>query len=174
MTGGRGPAAGVSRAALILAAAVIAAGLVLAGGALRSGPGPSPAPSPEASDLETLGTASLPPVSTPTPTTVTTPAPPEPTVGEVRGEFVGGLGHVDSCPILYGRDGVFELVLADGYRSRIRAGRVQLLDSTGAIVAAEGDLIGVNGKVGGGGSSCLVGSRLHVTKIVEVRHREVG
>lgn len=164
---------GLGRAALILAGAVIAAALVLAGGALRSGLSPSPRPSAAPSGPDSLGSASLPPIPTSEPSLASPPATPEPTEPPgLRGEFVGPLGHVESCPILYEREGVLELVLPDGYRSRIRGDAVQILGPGGAVVASEGDLIGVNGRVGGGGSFCLVGSRLHVSKIVEVRPRD--
>ena len=165
--------AGMSRAALLLALAVVAAVLVLAAGAMRSAPRPSPRPSD--SGLESSGAVSFPPVPPAEPSVASTPAGPEPTeITGLRGDFVGPLGHVESCAILYERDGALELVLPDGYRSRIRGGAVEILDPAGAPVAAEGDLIGVNGKVGGGGSACLAGPRLRVTKIVEVRPRDAG
>ena len=166
-----GSQAGLSRAALALVVAVGAAALVLVGGAMRSGLPPSPAPS--ASDAGSFDLPSLPPTPTLAPSIEATPGPPEPTaVAELRGDFAGPLGHVESCPILYERDGALELALPDGYRSRIRAGAVEIVDPRGMVIASEGDLIGVNGKVGGRGSSCLVGTRLRVSKIVEVRHRD--
>jgi len=167
---GRRSQAGFSRAALALVVAVVAAAVVLVGGAMRSSLAPSPAPS--ASDPGSFELPSLPPTPTLAPSIEATPAPPEPTAVALRGEFVGPLGHVESCPILYERDGALELALPDGYRSRIRAGAVELVNPRGTVIASEGDLIGVNGKVRDGGSSCLVGTRLRVTKIVEVRHRE--
>jgi hypothetical protein len=167
-----GRAAGVSRAALLLAGAVVAATLVLVAGALRSGATQSPAPSTASSGLGSLGTASLPPVPTPASTVTTTPEPPEPTeISGLRGEFVGPLGHVETCPILYERDGVLELVLPDGYRSRVRGGAIEIAAPGGAIVATEGDLLGLNGRVREGGSLCMSGPQLHVSKIVDVLPR---
>jgi hypothetical protein len=163
--------AGISRAALTLAVAVIAAALVLVGGAIRSSPNHSPLPSAAASEPASIGSLSLPPTPTLAPTIATTPAPEPTAIADLRGEFVGPLGHVESCPILYERDGALELALPDGYGSRIHGGAVEIVDPGGAVIASEGDLIGVNGKVGGSGSTCLVGTRLRVSKFVEVRHR---
>jgi hypothetical protein len=167
--------AGVSRAALLMVGAVVAAVLVLAAGALRSGPSPSASPSAGSSiALGSLGFATLPVTPTAAAATIdSASAPPEPTaIPDLRGEFVGALGLVETCPILYHREGVFELILPDAYRSRIRAGRIQILDAGGAVLASEGDLLGVDGLVREGGSFCMVGPQLHVSKIVEVLRRE--
>ena len=170
--GRRSGQAGASRAALLIVGAVVAAVLVLAAGALRSGPGPS-ASAGSSIALGSLGFSTLPATATAAPTTDTTPAPPEPTaIPDLRGEFVGALGLVEKCPILYYRDGVFELILPDAYGSRIRGGRIQILDADGAVLAAEGDLLGVDGKVREGGSVCMVGPQLHVSTVVEVLRRE--
>lgn len=116
--------------------------------------------------------ATLPGTPTVAPTIESTPSPPAPTaIPDLRGEFVGALGLVEMCPILYLRDGVFELILPDTHRSRIRDGRIQILDARGEILASEGDLLGVDGRVRAGGSVCMVGPQLHVSKIVEVLHR---
>ena len=165
--------AGASRAALLIPGAVVAVVLVLAAGALRSGMSPSASPSAGSSvALGSLGFATLPATPTMTPTVDSTPALPEPTaIPDLRGEFVGALGLVEMCPILYLRDGVFELILPDAYRSRIRDGRIQILDANGGVLASEGDLLGVDGKVREGGSVCMVGPQLHVAKIVEVLRR---
>jgi hypothetical protein len=161
---------GASRAGLALGGAVIAAVLVLAGGALRSGGSPSPSASAGSGlggGTETLG--SLPPVTTPEPSIASSPAPPEATaIPGLRGQFVGALGVIEACPILYHRDGVFELILPDGYSSRIRRGRVEIVDAGGRVRASEGDLLGLNGNVREGGSFCMAGPQLHVSKIVEV------
>jgi hypothetical protein len=174
IAGRRSGGAGVSRAALLMVGAVVAAVLVLAAGALRSGPSPSASPSAVPSGpLESFGFATLPATPTVAPTIDGTPAPPEPTaIPDLRGEFVGALGLVERCPILYLRDGVFELILPDVYRSRIREGRIQILGEDGTVLASEGDLLGIDGRVREGGSVCMVGPQLHVSKIVEVLRRE--
>jgi hypothetical protein len=166
--------AGVSRAALLIVGAVVAAVVVLAAGALRSGPGASASPSAGSSGaLGSLGFASLPATQTVAPTIETTPAPPEPTaIPDLRGEFVGALGLVELCPILYQQDGVFELILPGAYRSRIHDGRIQILNAVGAVLAAEGDLLGIDGRVREGGSVCMAGPQLHVSKIVDILRRE--
>ena len=165
--------AGASRAALLVVGAVAAAVLVLAAGALRSGTSPSASPSAGSSaDLGSLGLPTLPATPTAAPSIDTTPAPQEPTaIPDLRGEFVGALGLVEMCPILYQRDGVFELILPDAYRSRIRDGRIQILDAGGSVLATEGDLLGIDGKVREGGSVCMVGPQLHVSRIVDVLRR---
>ena len=169
----RSATAGISRAALALVVAVVAAALVLTSGALRSGPGASGSPGTGSSPAAgSPSFASLPPVPTAAPTPAATPAPPEPTaVPNLRGEFVGALGQVESCPILYQRDGVLALILPEGYRSRLRGGKVQIVGPSGAIVATEGDLLGLDGRVRNGGSFCMVGPQLHVSRIVEVASR---
>ena len=162
--------AGVSRAALLIVGAVVAAVIVLAAGALRSGPSASASPSAGSSGADaSFGFASLPVTPTVAPTIESTPAPPEPTaIPDLRGEFVGALGLVEMCPILYHRDGIFELILPATYQSRIRAGRIQILGANGAVLASEGDLLGVNGTVREGGSVCMAGPQLHVSRIVDV------
>lgn len=173
-------AAGVSRAGLALVGAVLAAALVLTSGALRSGPSTSASASTGASGLpggSATGSAlaSLPPIATDAATIPASPAPPEPTaLPDLRGDYVGALGQVDSCPILYQRDGVLGLVLPDGYRSRIRSGQVQIVGPGGAVVAQEGDLLGLDGRVREGGSFCMAGPQLHVTRIREVAARGQG
>jgi hypothetical protein len=164
--------AGVSRGAMLIPGAVVAAILVLAAGALRSGPSPSASASAQASGgLPSLG-ATLPAPPTSAPTLPTAPQPPEATaIPNLRGEFVGALGLVETCPILYHRNGVIELILPDAYRSRIRNGQVHLLDANRRVIASEGDLLGIDGKVREGGSFCMVGPQLHVSKVVEVVHR---
>ena len=166
--------AGASRAALLIPGAVVAVALVLAAGALRSGMGPSASPSAGSSVvLGSLGFATLPATPTITPTMDSTPAPPEPTaIPDLRGEFVGALGLVESCPILYLRSGLIELILPDGYRSRIRGGRVQILTARGGVVASEGDLLGIDGRVREGASVCMAGPQLHVSRIVDVVPRD--
>ena len=168
--------AGASRAALLIVGAVVAAVLVLAAGALRSGPSPFASPSPgSAGALGSLGFATLPATPTVAPTIDSTPAPPEPTpVPSLSGEYVGGLAFDGTCMLLAVRGQVYELVLPDGFRLRERNGRAVIVDSDRAVVAAEGDLVGLNGDVGGGGSFCMVGPRLHVSKIVEVVPRDQG
>ena len=167
---GRSAEAGVSRAPLLILGAVVAAVLVLAAGALRSGPATSASPSAGSTGVVgSLGFASLPATPSVEPTLESTPAPPEPTaIPEVRGEFVGALGLIELCPILYQRNGVIELILPDAYRSRIRDGQIQILDTDGSVVASEGDLLGVNGTVREGGSVCMAGPQLHVSRIVDV------
>jgi hypothetical protein len=157
-----------------MAGAVVAAVLVLAAGALRSGPSASASPSAGSSGaLGSLGFASLPAAPTVAPTIASTPTPPEPTaIPDLRGEFVGALGHVEMCPILYHRDGVFELILPDAYGSRIRDGRIQILEDDGTVLASEGDLLGIVGKVREGGSVCMAGPQLHVSRIVQVVPRD--
>ena len=169
----RSPEAGVSRAAVLIVGAVVAAVLVLAAGALRSGPSASASQSAGSSDApRSFGFASLPPTPTVAPTIDGTPVPPEPTaIPDLRGEFVGALGLVELCPILYHRDGVFELILPDAYGSRIRNDRIQILDADGEVLASEGDLLGIDGRVREGGSVCMVGPQLHVARIVEVLRR---
>lgn len=169
----RSKQAGVSRAALLLVGAVVAAVLVLAAGALRSGMSPSASSSAGPSGARaSLGFATLPATPTVDPTIEATPAPPEPTaIPDLRGEFVGALGLVEICPILYHRDGVLELILPDAYRSRIRDGRIQILDAGGTVLASEGDLLGVDGRVRQRGSVCMVGPQLHVSRIVDVLRR---
>jgi hypothetical protein len=147
--------------------------LVLAAGALRSGPGPSASASTGPSDaLGSLG-ASLPAVPTVAPTTLDTPEPPEPTaIPDLDGEFVGALGLVETCPVIYQREGVLELILPDRYSSRIRDGHVQILSTNRFVIAEEGDLLGINGTVREGGSVCMVGPQLHVSRIVDILPRE--
>ena len=171
--GRRSGQAGVSRAALLIGGAVVSAVFVLAAGALRSGPSPSASPSTASSDaIGTPGFETLPVTPTVAPTIDSTPAPPEPTaIPDLRGQFVGALGLVELCPILYLRDGVFELILPDAYRSRVRDGRIQIQDADGAVIASEGDLLGVDGRVREGGSVCMVGPQLHVSRIVDVLRR---
>lgn len=167
-------AAGVGRAALLVAAAIAAAIIVLVSGALRSGPNPSASasPGPTTAGAGSLGLGTLPPVASPVPSDPSTPATPEPTaIPDLRGEFVGALGLVETCPVLFLRDGVFELILPDRYASRIRDGRVHILDSNQQVMASEGDLLGINGTVREGGSVCMVGPQLHVSRIVEVVRR---
>jgi hypothetical protein len=162
--------AGASRAALLIGGAVVAAVLVLVAGALRSGTSPAASAFPGSSGAPgSLGFASLPATQTAAPSIETTLAPPEPTaIPNLRGEFVGALGLVELCPILYHRDGVFELILPDAYRSPIRNGRIRILTPDGSVLAVEGDLLGVNGTVREGGSVCMAGPQLHVSRIVEV------
>ena len=171
--GRRSRQAGVSRATLLIPGAVIAAALVLAAGALRSSISPASSPSPGTSGaLGSLGFASMPTTPTEAPTLETTPAPPDPTaIPDLRGEFVGALGLVELCPILYHRDGVFELILPDAYRSRIRDGRIQILEADDEVLAAEGDLLGIDGRVREGGSVCMAGPQLHVSRIVDILRR---
>lgn len=168
---GRG---GISRAALLIVGAVLAAALVLAAGALRSDPTVSALPSAGMSGaVGSLALPSFQPVATATAGIEGTPAPPDSTaIPDLRGEFVGALGLVETCPILYLRRGLIELILPDAYRSRIRGGRVQILNAGGGVVALEGDLLGINGTVREGGSLCMAGPQLHVSKIVEVVPRD--
>jgi hypothetical protein len=173
LVGDRRPGqAGVGRPALLIAGAVVAAVLVLAAGALRSGPGASASPPAGSSGaLESLDLASL-PAPTVAPTIDSTAAPPEATaIPSLRGEFVGALGVVETCPILYHRDGVFELILSDPYRSRVRGDGIQILDGDRVVLASEGDLLGLDGAVREGGSLCMAGPQLHVSEIVEVVRR---
>jgi hypothetical protein len=159
---------------VLIGGAVAAAVLVLVAGALRSGQSPAASASAGSSDaLRSLGFASLPATPTVVPTIESSPAPPEPTaLPNLRGDFVGALGLVETCPILYHRDGVFELILSDAYRSRIRNGRIRIVVPDGALVASEGDLLGVNGTVREGGSLCMAGPQLHVSRIVDVVPRD--
>lgn len=90
----------------------------------------------------------------------------------LRGEYVGGLGFYSVCMLLFVRGESYELVLPDGFRIRERGGRAVIVDDRRMVVAGEGDLVGLNGKVGGGGSFCMVGPRLHVSKIVDVVARD--
>lgn len=120
-----------------------------------------------------LDLGSLPPLPSAVPSDPSTPAPPEPTaIPDLRGEFVGALGLVETCPVLYLRDGVSELILPDRYSSRVRDGRVQILSTNQVVIASEGDLLGIDGTVREGGSVCMVGPQLHVSKIVEVLPRD--
>jgi hypothetical protein len=166
--------AGVSRAALLIAGSVVAAVLVLAAGALRSGPGPSAsASSGPSGGFGSLGVSSLPASPTIAPTIETTPEPPELTpVPSLRGEYVGGLGFYSVCMLLFVRGESYELVLPDGYRLRQRDGRAVILDRDRMVIAGEGDIVGLNGEIGGGGSICMVGPTLHVTKFVDVLPRQ--
>ena len=168
--GRRSGQAGVSRAALLIIGAVVAAVLVLAAGALRSGQSPSASPSAGTSGaLGSLGFATLPATPTVAPTIEGSLAPPEPTpVPTLRGEYVGGLGFYSACMLLFVRGESFELVLPDGFRLRERDGRAVIVDPDRNVVAGEGDLVGLNGEVRGGGSFCMVGPLLHVSKIVDV------
>ena len=169
----RARAAGVGRATLLVAGAIAAAVLVLVAGALRSGPNASPSASAAASgNAGSLDLGTLPPVPSAVPSDPGTPAPPEVTaIPDLRGEFVGALGLVETCPVLFLREGVFELILPDRYTSRIRDGKVHILSTTRFEIAAEGDLLGINGEVREGGSVCMVGPQLHVSRIVEVVRR---
>ena len=169
----RGSAAGISRAALALVVAVVAAALVLTSGAMRSGLVPSLSPGPGSSGADaTGGVASLPPVPTVAPTIGFTPEPPEPTaIPALDGEYVGALGRSDVCPLLVQPDGVLELILPDGYRGRVRRDRLQIVGPGGTVLANEGDLLGLDGRVRNGGSFCMVGPQLHVSRIVEVVRR---
>jgi hypothetical protein len=171
---GRTRTAGVGRATLLVATAIAAAIIVLVSGALRSGPNPSASASPGVTaDGGSLDLGTLPPVSSAVPSEPSTPAPPEPTaIPDLRGEFVGALGLVETCPVLFLRDGVFELILPDRYGSRIRDGRVQILSTNRFVIASEGDLLGINGTVREGGSVCMAGPQLHVSRIVEVLSRD--
>lgn len=173
IAGGGSGQAGASRAALLIAGAVIAAVLVLAAGALRSGPVASAPPATGTSGaVGSLGVASLPPVPTAAPPDQDSPSPPDSTaIPGPRGEYVGALGLVETCPVLYLRSGLMELILPDAYRSRVRGGQVQLLEAGGAVLAFEGDLLGIDGRVREGGSRCMAGPQLHVSEIVEVVHR---
>jgi hypothetical protein len=153
-----------------MAGAVLAAALVLVAGALRSTTAPSPVPS---SPQGTQSPPSVPAPPTLEPTVAVTNAPPEATaIPDLRGDFVGALGLVERCPVIYLRRGLLELVLPDRYRARVRDGQVRILDGSGRVVASEGDLLGVNGEVREGGASCMTGPRLHVSRIVEVLPRE--
>src|SRR5215212_6000031 len=127
---------------MVLAGAVVAAVVVLLMGALRSGlPATPVAPLTASAPPGSSGLRSLPVTQTVAPTSASTPAPPDPTaISDLRGEFVGPLGHVESCPILYEREGVLELVLPDGYRSRMRSGAIEIVRADGSVVAAEGQL----------------------------------
>ena len=49
---------------------------------------------------------------------------------------------------------------------------VQMPEADGAVLASEGDLLGVDGRVREGGSVCMVGPQLHVSRIVDVLRRE--
>lgn len=169
----RSSAAGISRAALALLLAVVAAAIVLTSGALRSGAGPTASGSPGASAGESPRfTSPPPPVPTEGPTSDATAAPPEPTaIPVLRGEYVGALGRFDVCPTLVQPDGVLELILPDGYRARVRRERMQIVGPDGGVVATEGDLLGLDGRVRSGGSFCMVGPQLHVARFVDVVSR---
>lgn len=169
----RSSAAGISRAALAVVLAVLAAALVLTSGALRSGAVPIASGSPAVSSGESPRFSSTPPpVPTDAPTLDATSEPAEPTaIPELRGEYVGALGRFDVCPTLVQPDGVLELILPDGYRARVRRERMQIVGPSGAIVASEGDLLGLDGRVRSGGSFCMVGPQLHVSRFVEVVSR---
>jgi hypothetical protein len=174
--GRRSRDAGVGRATLLGAGAIAAAIIVLVGGALKSGPNPAGSASP--SPGVTSGTGSLEPGTLPPPPSLvpsdpSTPAPPDPTaIPDLDGEFVGALGLVETCPVIYQRDGVLELILPDRYSSRIRDGHVQILSTNRLVIADEGDLLGIDGTVREGGSVCMVGPQLHVSRIVEVLRRD--
>jgi hypothetical protein len=165
---------GVGRATLLVVGAIAAVIVVLVAGALRSGPGHTSSASPGVTGgAGSLDLGTLPPLRTVAPSHPSTPAPPEPTaIPDLRGEYVGALGLFDVCPILYVPEGVLELILPTGYRGRVRDGRVQILDANGAVLASEGDVLGIDGKVREGGSFCMVGPQLHVSKIVEVLPRD--
>ena len=168
----RSRAAGVGRTPLLVTGAIAAAIIVLVSGALRSGPGASASASPGVTGAASLDLGTLPPVPSVVPSDPGTPAPPEPTaIPDLRGEFVGALGLVEACPVLFLRDGVFELILPDRYSSRIRDGRVHILSTNRFVIASEGDLLGINGTVREGGSVCMAGPQLHVSRIVEVVRR---
>jgi len=169
-------AAGVGRATLLGAIAIAAAIVVLVAGALRSGPSASASASPGASGAGgSLALGTLPPVPTSVPSDPSTPAPPEPTaIPDLDGEFVGALGLVELCPVLYQREGVLELILPDRYTSRVRDGHVQILSTNRFVIADEGDLLGIDGSVRDGGSVCMAGPQLHVTRIVDILRREGG
>jgi hypothetical protein len=85
---------------------------------------------------------------------------------------VGGLAFYDVCMLLAVRGQVYELSLPDEYRLRTRQGRAVIVDEDRTLIAGEGDIVGLNGEIGGGGSFCLVGPKLHVTKIVDVLSRQ--
>ena len=115
----------------------------------------------------------MPPLPSVVPSEPSTPAPPEPTaIPDLDGEFVGALGLVELCPVIYQRDGILELILPDRYTSRVRNGRVQILSANRVVIADEGDLLGIDGTVREGGSVCMAGPQLHVARIVDVLPRE--
>jgi len=158
---------------VLMVGAVVAAIVVLGSAALKSGPSASASPSAGSSGaLGSLGLPSLPATPTVAPTIEGTPEPPDPTaIPDLRGDFVGALGLVELCPILSMRDGGFELVLPDRYQSRVRNGHVQIMSADGSVIAAEGDLLGIDGTVREGGSICMVGPQLHVSRIADVLRR---
>jgi hypothetical protein len=155
---------------LLIVGAVVAVVLVLVAGALRSDPSPPPLESAgSSSGPSNLGLVSLPPDPSAAPSVDSSASPAEPTpVPSLRGEYVGGLGFYSVCMLLFVRGESYELVLPDGFRIRKRGGRAVIVDDRRMVVAGEGDLVGLNGKVGGRGSFCIVGPRLHVSKIVDV------
>ena len=60
----------------------------------------------------------------------------------------------------------------NAYRTRFRGEAMHIVAPDGRVVAAEGDLVGVNGTVRDGGSFCMSGPQLHVSRIVDVVRRD--
>ena len=161
---------------LVLAAAI--ATLMLAACSSEVNPTAPPAASPPLPTQSTVASPSLPsatpPVSpsptatltTPTASPVATPTP-QPSL---NGDYVGVLGWFSGCVTLSSTSSLYEIYLPSGYRLIHPSGTtLEIVDSTGKVVARDGDWVGIDAEpLIGGGSSCQLGHKLTVNQIVDV------